>query len=89
VRAWSTGRVIRSRWSEAGGRSLWIDHGDGLQTYYAHLSRIRVLEGETVSTGQRIADSGNTGHSTGPHLHFSVIFKRRYVDPEEYLRFAE
>jgi murein DD-endopeptidase MepM/ murein hydrolase activator NlpD len=89
VRAWSAGRVIRSRWSQAGGRSLWLDHGDGLQTYYCHLNRILVLEGERVSTGQRIAESGNTGNSTGPHLHFSVISKRRYVDPEKFLLYAE
>lgn len=89
VRAWAAGRVTRSRWSKAGGRSLWIDHGKGLQTYYAHLNSVHVLEGETVSPGQKIGESGNTGHTTGPHLHFSVIKRRQFVDPDKYLRFDE
>jgi murein DD-endopeptidase MepM/ murein hydrolase activator NlpD len=87
VRAWAGGKVARSRWSQGGGRSLWIHHGRGLQTYYAHLSCVHVLEGETVKAGQKIGESGNSGNTTGPHLHFSVIKKRQYVDPEEFLDF--
>jgi murein DD-endopeptidase MepM/ murein hydrolase activator NlpD len=85
VRAWAAGRVIRSRWSDAGGRSLWILHDDGFRTYYAHLSSVSVLEGETVVAGQKIAESGDTGHTTGPHLHFSVVRNGQYVDPAGYL----
>jgi murein DD-endopeptidase MepM/ murein hydrolase activator NlpD len=85
IRAWAAGRVVRSRWSSGGGRSLWIDHGYGIRTYYAHLNSLWVLEGETVAAGQKIGESGNTGHTTGPHLHFSVTHNGRYVDPAKYL----
>jgi murein DD-endopeptidase MepM/ murein hydrolase activator NlpD len=88
VRAWAAGKVTRSRWSKGGGRALWINHGKGIQTYYAHLNCVHVLEGESVSLGQKIGESGNTGNTTGPHLHFSVIKRRKYVNPEPYLRFG-
>lgn len=54
------------------GKWVLIKHGNGLSTLYAHLSQINVGQGETVNTGQVIGYSGNTGYSTGPHLHFSV-----------------
>jgi murein DD-endopeptidase MepM/ murein hydrolase activator NlpD len=85
VRAWAAGRVIRSRWSDGGGRSLWILHDNAIRTYYAHLSSVSALEGETVAVGQKIAESGNTGHTTGPHLHFSVVRNGKYVNPDKYL----
>jgi murein DD-endopeptidase MepM/ murein hydrolase activator NlpD len=85
VRAWDAGRVIRSRWSNGGGRSLWIQHGKGIRTYYAHLNAVWVLEGEKVAPAQKIGESGTTGHSTGPHLHFSVTHGGSYVDPSRYL----
>jgi len=68
---------------------LWIQHGRGFKTYYAHLNCVYVLEGETVQVGQKIGESGTTGHSTGPHLHFSVIRKGKYVDPERFLVFEQ
>jgi murein DD-endopeptidase MepM/ murein hydrolase activator NlpD len=89
VRAWTAGKVIRSRWSAGGGRSLWIQHGRGLKTYYAHLNCVCVLEGESVSAGQKIGETGSTGHSTGPHLHFSTVRKSQYVDPDKLLVFEE
>jgi len=89
VLAWAAGKVIRSRWSAKGGRSLWIDHGHGFKTYYAHLNCAYVLEGEAVKVGQKIGESGNTGNSTGPHLHFSVVRGGRYVDPEKLLVFEQ
>ncbi len=85
VRAWAAGRVIRSRWSDGGGRSLWLDHGRGIRTYYAHLDGVFALEGEVVAAGQKIGESGSTGHSTGPHLHFSVMRSGQYVDPARFL----
>jgi murein DD-endopeptidase MepM/ murein hydrolase activator NlpD len=85
VRAWAGGRVHRSRWSAGGGRSLWIQHAQGIRTYYAHLRCAYVLEGETVSAGQKIGESGSTGRATGPHLHFSVVWQGDPVDPERFL----
>lgn len=84
VRAWTKGTVIRSRWTTAGGRSIWLQHGGDFKTYYAHLNAIHVAEGEAVLAGQRIGESGNTGNSTGPHLHFSIVRNGEWVDPEKY-----
>lgn len=84
VRAWAKGTVLRCRWTAAGGRSIWLQHGGGFKSYYAHLNAIHVTEGETVLAGQRIGDSGNTGNSTGPHLHFSIVRDGKWVDPEKF-----
>lgn len=86
VRAWAKGNVLRSRWSDGGGRSLWLQHEGGVKTYYAHLNAAFVLEGEIVSAGQKIGESGNTGRTTGPHLHFSVVKGGKYVDPEKFVK---
>jgi murein DD-endopeptidase MepM/ murein hydrolase activator NlpD len=68
------------------GWRIDVDHGGGLTTRYAHLSAFAVTVGDHVSAGQRIGSVGNTGLSTGPHLHFEVRAYERPVDPFEYLR---
>jgi murein DD-endopeptidase MepM/ murein hydrolase activator NlpD len=55
------------------GKWILIEHGNGLSSLYGHLSSVNVSTGQTVSTGQLIGHSGNTGYSTGPHLHFTVF----------------
>lgn len=68
------------------GKFIKIDHGYGMQTAYGHLSRIDVKNGDEVSSGQVIALSGNTGNSTGPHLHFEIIKNGEQLDPQPYLK---
>jgi murein DD-endopeptidase MepM/ murein hydrolase activator NlpD len=63
------------------GNLVILDHGDGITSYYAHLSSIRVVVGETVAAGQVLGAVGSTGRSTGPHLHYEVRAFSRAVDP--------
>jgi murein DD-endopeptidase MepM/ murein hydrolase activator NlpD len=67
------------------GKTVFLDHGNGLITMYCHLDRIDVSEHETVQKGQPIALSGMSGRATGPHLHWSVILNGAMVDPKLFL----
>ena len=67
------------------GNYIKIDHGDGIESLYAHLSEVLVSEGESVTQGEIIGYSGNTGRSTGPHLHFEIRLNGTRVDPLEYV----
>ena len=66
------------------GNSVVIDHGFGYKTRYAHLKTAYVVEGMKLKRGECLGESGNTGKSTGPHLHYEVIYKGRYVNPVNY-----
>jgi murein DD-endopeptidase MepM/ murein hydrolase activator NlpD len=80
------GKVTFSGWEGSYGYLVKISHGNGLETYYAHNSKLLVKEGQTISAGQVIAKSGNTGNSTGPHIHFEVRKNGTPVNPKPYLR---
>jgi len=80
------GRVSRAGWGSGYGYVVYIDHEDGRQTRYAHLSKILVKAGDYVKQGQRIALSGNTGITSGPHLHFEILINGKQVNPLKYLR---
>ncbi|MFE7602007.1 M23 family metallopeptidase [Streptomyces sp. NPDC057494] len=89
VRAVGPGRVVTAGYNRSYGYEVVIRHPDGRHTQYAHLSRIDVSPGQSVSGGQRIARSGATGRVTGPHLHFEVRTTPYFgsdVDPLAYLR---
>jgi murein DD-endopeptidase MepM/ murein hydrolase activator NlpD len=82
VYAPADGVVLSSDWSSSGyGQMITIDHGYGLTTRYAHLSESLVKAGEAVARGELIAKVGNSGRSTGPHLHFETIMGGVHVDP--------
>ncbi len=68
------------------GRQILIDHGFGYRTRYAHLTSIDVVEGQQIKRGEQIGTVGNTGGSTGPHLHYEVIYMGKPVDPINYLK---
>jgi murein DD-endopeptidase MepM/ murein hydrolase activator NlpD len=67
------------------GNMIDIDHGNDLVTRYAHLSKVLVKEGDVLQRGRHIADSGNTGRSTGPHLHFEVRYRGAAQNPMRFL----
>ena len=71
------------------GYMIDIDHGNDLSTRYAHLSKLYVKEGDVVSRAKRVALSGNTGRSTGPHLHFEVRFRGSAQNPARFLVTSE
>jgi murein DD-endopeptidase MepM/ murein hydrolase activator NlpD len=73
-------------WNGGYGNNIIIDHGNGYTTLYAHLTSVFVNPGETVSKGQQIGTMGDTGNSTGPHLHFEVRYSGVPYDPAGYLR---
>jgi murein DD-endopeptidase MepM/ murein hydrolase activator NlpD len=66
------------------GNQVLIDHGFGYKTRYAHLKTIGVAEGMKVKRGECIGISGNSGRSSGPHLHYEVLYKDRHVNPSNY-----
>lgn len=68
------------------GNTVEIDHGNGFKTRYGHLATIAVQVGQTVTLGQRIAALGDTGRSTGPHLHYEVWFNGRAQNPDRFLK---
>lgn len=86
VRAAADGRVEDLGYNANYGNYIIIDHGDGLKTLYGHLSAFCVGMGQRLSIGTVIAKSGNTGYSTGPHLHFGVYRRGVASDPLKFLR---
>lgn len=86
VRAFMGGKVSFSGWQDGYGNLVILDHGNGLKTYYGHNSKLLVKVGQTVDTSAIIAKSGNTGRSTGPHIHFEVRKNENPVNPLPYLK---
>ncbi len=85
LKAAAAGTVTMAGWYGGYGLVVRIDHGDGVVTQYAHMSQVDVAVGAQVAAGEHIGYSGNTGVSTGPHLHFMVIVNGTPVDPMGWL----
>ncbi|MFF5230115.1 M23 family metallopeptidase [Dactylosporangium sp. NPDC000521] len=82
----AAGKVILCRWNGGYGYNVMIDHGDGIVTVYGHASKLLCKEGQLVRAGDRIALTGNTGHSFGAHLHFEVRDHDKPVEPLAFMR---
>ncbi|PWU31928.1 peptidase M23 [Pseudomonas sp. RW407] len=89
IQAAAGGRVVAAGPFSSYGIRVEIDHGNGLLTRYAHLSKLHVRVGEVVMPGQRIAAMGSTGRSTGSHLHFEVLYRGDFVDPQHFLSLGD
>lgn len=85
VVASSAGTVAKAGWGSGYGYVVYINHSDGKQTRYGHLSKVLVKPGQSVQQGQKIALSGNTGRSSGPHVHFEILINGSQVNPLKYL----
>jgi len=87
IAASDSGVVVFSGWSSVGyGNMVLVDHGNGFQTLYAHMSAALVRCGQSVGRGQTVGTGGSTGNSTGPHLHFEMRYMGGFVNPLSYLR---
>lgn len=84
--ATADGTVTFAGWQSGYGNLIKIRHQFGIETRFAHLSRIRVQVGQRVSRGERIGDTGSTGHSTGPHLHYEIRVGGEPINPTIYMR---
>ena len=86
ILATAPGRVEEAGYGGPGGIRVVIDHGYGYRSGYAHLSKVQVKVGERVVRGQVIGLSGNTGRSSGPHLHYTLHYRGETIDPARYVR---
>lgn len=86
VKASASGVVTTAGWLGGYGKLIVIDHGQGVKTYYGHNSKLLVSVGDRVEQGQVISNSGNTGRSTGPHLHFEVRVNNKAQNPLNYIK---
>ncbi|MEI4231836.1 DUF5930 domain-containing protein [Roseovarius sp. D22-M7] len=89
ILATADGVVSHAGWLSGYGRVVKIKHAFGIETRYAHMSRIRVKQGQRVSRGDRIGDMGNTGRSTGTHLHYEVRVDEKAINPMTYIKAAK
>ncbi len=85
IKVVASGTVTCASYRGSYGKVVKVDHGNGLETWYAHTSKMYVEVGEKVEAGEVIAAVGSTGNSTGPHLHFEVRINGEHVNPQNYL----
>ena len=85
IKVVADGTVTFAAYSGSYGYLVKVDHGNGVETWYGHTSKMLVKEGQAVKAGNTIALVGSTGNSTGPHLHFEVRINGEHVNPQKYL----
>lgn len=88
IHAAADGVVVRAGWWAGYGKVVVVDHGNGLESRYGHMSRFHVKEGDVIRQGQVIGGMGSTGRSTGTHLHFEVRLDGRALDPQPFIDLA-
>lgn len=86
VKTMAEGKVTKAGTASGYGKVVEIDHGNGFKTKYAHLNAIYVKSGQTVDLGQAIGEVGSTGRSTGPHLHYEVLYEGVPMDPMVFIK---
>jgi murein DD-endopeptidase MepM/ murein hydrolase activator NlpD len=84
ARATMDGKVVSAGWNNQGYGNLVVVENGPYKTYYAHLSEIPVQVGQTVKAGEVVGLTGNTGHSTGPHIHYEVRYNDKVIDPTSF-----
>jgi len=89
ARATAPGKVISAGYAGGYGNMVEIDHGGGITTRFAHLSKIIAKVGQTVAKGDVVGNAGSTGRSTGPHLHYEIRVNSRPIDPMTFIRAGE
>ncbi len=85
IKVVADGTVIFAKYNGSYGNLVKVDHGNGVETWYAHTSKMYVTVGQEVKAGDVIAAVGSTGNSTGPHLHFEIRINGEHVNPQNYL----
>jgi len=85
VLAPAPGKVVFVGWKGRFGRTIVIDHGNGIRTRYGHLRRYHVKRGQRIGYRQKIGQLGNSGRSTGPHVHYEILLDGKPVDPKKFL----
>ena len=88
IKATAEGVVKKVTYDEDYGHHVILSHGKGFETLYAHMQKTLVKKGEKVKRGEVIGLVGNTGRSTGPHLHYAVLHRGKFVDPMKYIKVA-
>jgi len=89
VKATADGSVIEQNYDKNSGRYVLLDHGNGFRTKYAHLKKSMVQKGDTIAKGEVIGLVGNSGRSTGPHVHYEIHYDDKIVNPTRFVRIAK
>lgn len=86
VKCFADGKVLEAKYNDTYGNYVLIEHSGGIRSFYGHNSKLTVKSGARVKKGQKIAEVGTTGLSTGPHLHFEVRNGTKRLDPTHYIK---